>query len=110
MAVRSRRLFGPEAITTTGGLVYTVPADRVALVRALVLVNTHATDATRAYIGIGGNTAGFRIVEYLLAAHETKVFEGPFIAAEGEGFYAKKDATGSLVFSMHGSLLFGDAV
>lgn len=110
MAVRTKRLFGPEAITTTGGIVYTVPADRTARVLCFFLVNTHATDTTRAYIGIGSNSASGRVIERLLVAHETAVIECVMVAAEGEDFYAKKDSTGSLVISAHGSLLLGDAL
>lgn len=57
MAVRSRRFFGPTKIATAGAVVlYTVPADRTALIRTLVLANGTAAATGLTYLLVNGSS------------------------------------------------------
>lgn len=60
MAVRSRRIVGPQLVTNSAALLFTVPADRTLIVRQLSIHNSSSTLNQRVRLHVNGATTVFR--------------------------------------------------
>lgn len=110
MAVRTRRLAGPTYLTVaTDVLIYTVPADRTAIIKDVVFTNSSATD-TPAELGIGGTGNGKTIWKTSVVGASSGVAQLRYLVLqEGELLYAKAGTGNRLTVSCHGVQLLGDS-
>lgn len=109
MAVRSRRLGGPTFLTvTTDVLIYTVPADRTALIKSVSIANNSAGSAA-IRVGIGGTGTGAVILRTgTVAATSGLVLVGlDLVAMPGEAVYVAASVANALTVSLHGAQLLG---
>jgi hypothetical protein len=110
VGVRTRRLFGPTpSVASTPTLLYEVPADRVAVVRGLSVINASTTAATVVQLEL--ESAGMRKVIWRadgLGSLTTAVYPAYLVLNPGDKLWQRMDpvaATG--VWNGSGSLLLG---
>ena len=114
MTVRSRRLFGPTGnVTNTNLVVFTVPADRTAVVRSLLVANLHPTTAYTFTLKLDpAGTTGITILipQQVLPANGVYWLPDELVLNPGDGLILHTPAatpTGLLYASAFGSLLAG---
>ncbi len=84
MAGLSKRILGPAAFAALDGLLYTVIAGQKVIIRRIRINNTHATTAYVAYMSIGADGAGTRIIQQSVAAGAALDVYGPFTLEAAE--------------------------
>lgn len=108
MAVRSRRLFGPLIVNVTvATTIYTVPAGRTAIIRALYIWNR--SDLTNAVgrLHINGSSSSLRILDLTMAVDETRVYENIVLDPGDTLVWTNPGVAGAYVLAGFGSLLLG---
>lgn len=111
MAVRSRRLVLTRIVTANVFTsVYTVPTDRTAVVRSILLQNQGAANSTVDVRILKGGTAGtYRIISGLVQVpHQRDNFEEWHVLEEGDQLEVRASATNSTNVWISGALLLGD--
>lgn len=108
MAVRSKRLFGPEPIGTTSELIYTCPAGETALIKHLSLFNQGALTAT-VVIGINGIGANQNVVSTQVGAGLASQLTSLFIVLHPGDFLRANCSAGNFTVTGYGAELEGVA-
>lgn len=107
MTVRSRRLWGPLHVVTSGPTVtYTVPAGHVAVVRQLLVVNTGTVDNEGRIFLVNGPVANGRVWNHVVAGKENaEVKDLVFDPGDQIRFTANTVGGSTLAFAGYGALL-----
>lgn len=108
MAVRSRRL-GDGIGTTTGATIFTVPADRTAIVKEVCLQNGGAVAAT-VYVAAfpGGGITGYYVALALVPAAGMTRVPAWFVMHETDVLKVVGPAGNTTAAYVSGTLLLGD--
>lgn len=90
MAVRSKRIVGPVLVpVNTDHLLYTVPADRTALVKLVTVANTSGATVTFS-MGVGGTGAGQQVLgQTNITANADGQFDLVFVFNPGDAVYVR---------------------
>lgn len=106
MPVRSRRLWGPTTITQAGLVLYTVPADRTAVVRQIVVTSVSGV-VERVTLRVNGSSGVPTLARWDLAAGQTVTLAN-VVLNPGDTLHAvAQNATLLTSCSGFGSLLEG---
>ena len=109
MAVRTRRLFGPVSVAAGGApALYTVPADRTAIINRWHLRPAGTVAAGAAFTLYVGAPAGGTAVEVWLQPGPDGGREGYLVLHEGETLYAGNGTAVAITIAASGVLLLGD--
>lgn len=106
MAVRSRRLFGPTQLSTSLTVIYTVPADRTAIVRTTWLYNQSASPVT-VLLTVNGTGVADRLANLEVPAQRERVLLGDLVLNPGDVLRGAASVAGVANILMAGSLLLG---
>lgn len=106
MAVRSRRFFGPTTLGATTAILYTVPAERTAVVRTLTLVNRSA-GAVLAVITLNGGASSEGLAYVSLPTQTSTVLTADLVLNPGDVLRGFATAAGAVAVAAFGSLLDG---
>lgn len=102
MAETLKRLVGPQLLNTTGGTVYTVPANTQAVLRDIIICNESGSAATFT-ISIGTDGAGKRLFKSSsLAANTTFQQTGNITLEAAEVIQAVASANSAIVLTISG--------
>lgn len=109
MAVRTRQLAaGQGAASTSPTNVFTIPADRTAIVKDIVLQNVSgASAAVNVGLLVGGQPVPLWVGTMAHAAVQT-LQERFVVMHEGDTLYVTCSPSGNLRWLISGTLLFGD--
>lgn len=108
MTVRSRRLLGPVELTGTPTVLYTVPAGRTALCKALRVVNTDAATDHWVSVAVNGVTeADCWLWEAPVGAGKVFGDQVWSVLEAGDALYLWADVPGVLTASWSGAELAG---
>lgn len=93
---------------SSNAVVYTVPADRTALIRTITMSNLAAV-AQHAVVTVDRGSGTRRLVQAVIPANESYVLDAPVALDEGDIVQCfNQSAGGSIDFYGGGSLLLGD--
>jgi len=103
--VRSDRLFGPTVLEVAGGVLYTVPAGRLAIVKSIRVVNI--TDATARFSLAIGSLNWQNAVAWELPVMGGSVLldSGWWCLEQEEQLHGSSSSTDDLVITASGALL-----
>lgn len=108
-AVRSRRLWGPLQATQGGPtIVYTVPAGRTAVVRALIVCNVNTVVGEARLFLVNGPVANGRVWNKVMGERETVVIHDIVLNPGDELRLTSNTPGGVVTFAGYGSLLLGE--
>lgn len=111
MPVRTRRLFGPVLASTGTFTLYTVPADRTAILKYLTAVSIFGGTTATYTLSVGAGS-GTRITALRSLAPGAEAAAADremwFVLTEGETLVVTVSTASGLVFSGSGTLLEGD--
>jgi hypothetical protein len=97
-----KRLSGPALLGAAAATIYTVPANRIAVIRNIHLVNETAGDLTFT-MSIGADAAGTRIfMAQALPAEDVLDSFAPFVLTAGEILQAYGSAAASIACTVDG--------
>lgn len=97
-----KRLYGPALLANAAATVYTCPADRVAVIRNIHIVNETAGDLTFT-ASIGADAAGTRIfMGQMVNAEDSYDSFAPFVMNAGEILQMYASAAASLTATVDG--------
>lgn len=109
MAVRSQRLAGPVVVVAAGQVLFTVPANRVALVKMITITNASAA-AMNCSFQIGAVAVANRVLHYTTSPTDPIADDGLWLVLrEGESFTANTTVATTATVAVFGALLLGDA-
>lgn len=113
MTVHSTRLFGPTPLSNAAWtLLYTCPADRTAVLRALVLTNANQATAQSGSLGIGGAGAQKILCQFTLQINTAPLVIPDLVLNPGDqlwGTIAGSGANNGVNVTGTGSRLLGAA-
>lgn len=107
MTARSDRFTAPSVDVPTAGVVlYQVPADRVVLLKSIMVHNQSGTVVNGIRLGVTDSASNNRVwTSGLLPVSTLVVFETWLVFEEGEDIHASREAGGSIRAALHGALL-----